>query len=175
MEIQLTPNVLVLGCGDHPIDGAVNVDSRPLPKVDTLHDLNFVPWPLSDGRFDLIVAEHILEHMTDPIAFLKEIHRVSRPGADVVIEVPHWKHHLAHGMPDHRTTWAHNSFDPTYVTAGKLEKIRVEYRLGCGPRFHWIKWQRLGRVLCKYTGLVSGLRFYLRRLENPSFQEPMSW
>jgi len=139
---------------------------RQLPGVNLIHDLNVVPWPLTNGSFDRVVAEHILEHMADPMAFLREIHRVASIGALIEIEVPHWRHFLAHGMPDHRTTWAHNSFDPSYLLDGMFVKERVEFRLGDSPNFLWLRHTRsqwLGRQLCKRTGLVSGLRFYLRR------------
>lgn len=152
----------MLGAGNRPMRLATNVDMRPGPGINTVYDLRNTPWPLDTGRYQRVIAEHILEHMPDPTPFLDEVYRITKPHARVEIEVPHWKHHLAHARIDHRTTWAHNSFDGCYNTAGKFTKDRVAFRLSGGKWLDRPQW--LGRQLCKKTGLVSGLRFYLRRL-----------
>lgn len=41
--------------------------------------------PFPDKSFDFVIASHVLEHSTDPEAFLKELQRVARAG---YIEVP---------------------------------------------------------------------------------------
>ena len=155
---------LNLGCGEKPLLGFVNVDRRDLPGVNVIHDLAEFPWPFETESVDAILAKHILEHFHDPRPFLDECYRVCKPGAYIQIEVPHWKHHYAHGMPDHFTTWAHNSFDPTYVTEGRFRLEYREARLFSGRAELWTgtRTARLVPALCKWTGLVSGLRFILR-------------
>jgi SAM-dependent methyltransferase len=37
-------------------------------------------WPLDDGSVDLAVSDFVLEHVTDPPAFVRELTRVLRPG-----------------------------------------------------------------------------------------------
>jgi SAM-dependent methyltransferase len=37
-------------------------------------------WPLGDGSVDLAVSDFVLEHVTEPEAFVKELGRVLRPG-----------------------------------------------------------------------------------------------
>lgn len=51
------------------------------------------------ARFDCVLASHVLEHVTDPIAFLQTLDRLAAPGGLVVLETP-----LADddGQPDER-------------------------------------------------------------------------
>jgi len=41
-----------------------------------------------EQSFDIITMEHVLEHIKDPVAFLKEIHPVLAPGGVIIIQVP---------------------------------------------------------------------------------------
>lgn len=41
-----------------------------------------------EGRFDFVTAWHYLEHVYDPLAELREMHRVLKPGGVVMIETP---------------------------------------------------------------------------------------
>jgi predicted SAM-dependent methyltransferase len=158
---EVLGRTLVLGAGEKPYPGATNVDARAVPGIDIVQDLNERNWTrIPSDTFDTIIAEHIIEHVFDRLWFLEECRRVGKPGASLIIEVPHYKHIYAHSMLDHRWTFTHQSFDETYVIRGKIRKKRVEYRLFTDKDL-WLRWERLGRILAKHTGLVSGLRFYL--------------
>jgi SAM-dependent methyltransferase len=39
--------------------------------------------------FDLIVAQHVIEHVTDPVSFLRSAHALLNPGGRIVLAVPH--------------------------------------------------------------------------------------
>jgi 2-polyprenyl-3-methyl-5-hydroxy-6-metoxy-1,4-benzoquinol methylase len=41
-----------------------------------------------DGTFDALTASHLLEHVREPAAFLRECHRVLRPGGTLVMLTP---------------------------------------------------------------------------------------
>jgi 2-polyprenyl-3-methyl-5-hydroxy-6-metoxy-1,4-benzoquinol methylase len=43
---------------------------------------------LADGQFDLCVISHVLEHVRSPVEFLREIHRVLKPGGTLFISLP---------------------------------------------------------------------------------------
>jgi ubiquinone/menaquinone biosynthesis C-methylase UbiE len=48
----------------------------------------FRPEQYPDQSFDLVTASHVLEHVPDPINFLSEMLRITRPNGAVFIEVP---------------------------------------------------------------------------------------
>jgi len=52
-----------------------------------VHDLGLSPLP-TDRRFDLVVMTEVLEHVSDPAAFLRNLRRSLAPGASVVLTVP---------------------------------------------------------------------------------------
>lgn len=50
--------------------------------------------PFADASFDLVTIKHALEHVTEPLKALAEIHRVLRPGGVALVVVPdaaYWK------------------------------------------------------------------------------------
>jgi len=50
----------------------------------------------SDRKFDLVTAIHLLEHLIDPMAMLKEIVKRLAPSGVFVCEVPHFQMMLGH-------------------------------------------------------------------------------
>lgn len=44
--------------------------------------------PFDDERFDVVIANHVLEHVDDDLAAFREVHRVLRPGGFAVLQVP---------------------------------------------------------------------------------------
>src|SRR5665213_487590 len=51
-------------------------------------DLNKERIPFEDDMFDLVVASHVIEHVSNPIEFFGELVRVTRPGGKIYIEAP---------------------------------------------------------------------------------------
>lgn len=98
---------LNLGCGKFPKQGYVNVDFSFDSSADLISDLNRYPWPFRDNIFSVIEADHVLEHLEEPFRAMKEIHRIAKDGAKVVIRVPHFSRGFTH--PDHK-----RGFDITF-------------------------------------------------------------
>jgi len=84
---------LNLGCGFKKIDDHWNVDIESRCNPDQVLDLNITPWPYEDNFFNRITADNILEHLgptpADFTKIIKEMYRISQPGATWFVKVPH--------------------------------------------------------------------------------------
>lgn len=98
---------LNLGCGEFKKSGYINLDSNKDVNPDVIHDLNNIPYPFSDNSFGLIEADHVLEHLGDPFAVMRELHRVLAEDGRLIIRVPHFSRGFTH--PDHK-----RGFDVTF-------------------------------------------------------------
>jgi len=104
---------LHLGCGKSILPGWVNLDARPLPGVDVVFDLDDcarTPLPFPDDSVDEILASHVIEHLSRPLPFMQELHRVAKPGARAVFRVPYGASDEAFEDPTHVRPYFVNSF-----------------------------------------------------------------
>lgn len=95
--------ILDIGCGHKPYRGLFSCDeylgleidspkSRANPAVDKLYDGKTIPF--ADAYFDSVIATQVLEHVFEPAAWLREIHRVLKPGGRLLLTVPFvWDEH----------------------------------------------------------------------------------
>jgi len=106
------PRVLEVGAGltRHP-PGSVTLDRAVAARPDILHDVDVVPWPIADSSFDLIRCYDVLEHVSDLVAVMQEVHRVGAPGARVEITTPHYSSPNSWTDPTHRLHLGYASFD----------------------------------------------------------------
>jgi len=120
---------LNLGCGRRRDPAAVNLDITEDTQPDVVHDLNVLPWPFPDGRFDHVDAIDVIEHLDDTLAVVREIHRITRPGGTVKIVVPHFSSANAFTDITHRRFFGFRSLD--YVTGAVVHDYytRVRFRM----------------------------------------------
>jgi predicted SAM-dependent methyltransferase len=78
-----------LGCGGLVLPGFINVDSRPLPHIHHLAQVQSLPF-LADDAVDVIYVVHCLEHLAfdDTSKALREWHRVLKPNGCLYVAVP---------------------------------------------------------------------------------------
>lgn len=105
--------VLEVGCGDgygsdllsesariiHAIDKSEDViryaKKRYPSKKIQFHAMQIPPIAFSDDTFDLAFAFQLIEHLDHPEAFLEEVHRTMKPGAQLLITTPNRHFSLA--------------------------------------------------------------------------------
>jgi ubiquinone/menaquinone biosynthesis C-methylase UbiE len=110
---------LNVGCGNNP-SGDVNCDlyiedvlnhrdnqndslnARAIPnfvKCDCLH------LPFKNQVFSEVISQQVIEHLDNPLAFLKESARVCEHSGQLVIETVHRYGERIWGMTNHKTKW----------------------------------------------------------------------
>jgi SAM-dependent methyltransferase len=86
--LHVAPDVSLRG----PLRAMPNVDyvSADLDgaKADLQMDLTEIALP--DDSFDLILASHVLEHIPDDVAAMRQLRRILRPGGIAILAVPYW-------------------------------------------------------------------------------------
>jgi SAM-dependent methyltransferase len=102
-------NILDIGCGRNKIPESVGLDHIQLPGVDIVANLN-EPLPLEDESFDIVHADQVLEHISNLIGLIYEIHRILKPGGILIAHVPYF-----------RSSWAH--IDPTHVRSFTIQSM----------------------------------------------------
>lgn len=79
------------GCHIHGVDmDAGSLRGSVVAAEAELHhgDLTSAAYP--SGHFAAVTLLHSLEHMADPLAVLREVHRILRPGGVVMVEAPNF-------------------------------------------------------------------------------------
>jgi SAM-dependent methyltransferase len=102
---------------------------------------------LGEGRFDVLVFGDVLEHLPDPLAALRKLRPLLRPGGHIVVSVPN----VAHG--DVRLALLSGRFD--YASLGLLDATHLRF----------FTWDTL-RTLLQDAGFVS---VEVRRARLPLF------
>lgn len=113
-------------------------DTLPPGFTFKLCDLNKNAIPFEDDMFDLVVAEHVIEHIKDPVSFFQDIVRIVKPGGLIYLEAPSERSLFLPGMPFKHEHFHSLSFwdDPTHM--GRPFSPQALYRLAkyttCEPQ-----------------------------------------
>ncbi len=92
--------------------------------------------PFPDGAFDVVISNSVIEHLQDPDAFFREVHRVLKPKGRFLAKTPnkwhyvallarttpHWFHEFYNGL---RGRESHDTFPTTYPCNTKSDIVRL--------------------------------------------------
>jgi len=112
--------------------------SPDIVRVDML-DMQF-----EAGSFDMVIANHVLEHVADDLQALREIHRVLKPGGHAVLQTPYsrklhrtWQdpgidddasRFQAYGQADHVRLYGRDIFD-RFTSTGLVSRKKEHAEL----------------------------------------------
>ncbi|WP_199248590.1 bifunctional 2-polyprenyl-6-hydroxyphenol methylase/3-demethylubiquinol 3-O-methyltransferase UbiG [[Phormidium] sp. ETS-05] len=101
---KLKGKVLDVGCGEKPYEPwflsantYIGIDIYQGSKVDVVVETS-KDWPFETGYFDAVICTQVFEHTVDLDSVLSEIHRVLKPGGQLLVSVPFI--YNEHGSPD---------------------------------------------------------------------------
>lgn len=101
---------------------------------------------LPDGWADVVISNHALEHTLHPLAELKELRRVLRPGGRIVFVVPNegvFRRWDPADVNHHLYTWAPLNLGHLFTEAGFVVDE-------CRPYYH--KWPPFHRAVARFGG-----------------------
>ena len=150
-------DILDVGCGDAQDPRANSgIDIRSYPGVEIVHDLEKFPWPIADNRYDRVILRYVIEHLSDAVRTMEELHRICKPGGRIEIWTPHYSHPNSYHDPTHKHHFSFGSFD--YFTGDRAypRYLSCQFRM-VEKRLIFDKHEWCGKLLAKYN-----TRFYER-------------
>lgn len=155
--------ILDVGCGVNKTEGAIGLDNNPRTGADVIHDLGKIPYPFADNEFDFVVSNHVVEHIPDVMAFVSELHRITKPGGKIRLLTPHYTNPDWASDPTHRNhfnSYSFNTFMPdrqvfdfytdvvlkplkNYVSLTNLwRSLGIEFIVNLDQKFPSMRWTR---------------------------------
>lgn len=58
------------------------------PSEPGIRKVDIERMPFADASFDLVMANHVLEHVDDDLRAVREVHRVLAPGGSAILQAP---------------------------------------------------------------------------------------
>lgn len=110
--------VLNLGCGHakFPAKNVTNLDAYEVCKPDVVADLE-KPLPFADESFDVILANHVMEHLKNWWGCFEECARILAPGGKLLMYIPDCGNDTMMGFRDHVSYININSFHGIHGTS----------------------------------------------------------
>ncbi len=172
----LTTRKLHLGCGRTILDGWVNLDCTEVPGVNVIADLDDcaeTPLPFDDDYFEEFLASHLIEHITNPLPLMQELHRIARNNAKAVFRLPYGSSDTAFEDPTHVRPYFIHSFgyfsQPFYWRADyqyrgdwAVEKITLAVDRG---RYEGKKISEIALDIERYRNVVKEMIVELRAVK----------
>ena len=121
--------ILDIGCGRNKTPGAIGIDIDNSSDADVLHDLNSHHYPFKKNVFDRIICKQVLEHLDSLPDVFREIHRIAKSNALLVIEVPHFSCFYAFCSLSHKRFFSYFSLDSFLKKSGLfvIQKRKITF------------------------------------------------
>lgn len=126
-SIFSTAKRINLGCGSDIRKGFLNIDFEKFSGVEAEWDLNKLPYPFSDNQVEEIIMRNVLEHLDSPYQIMKEIYRISKPGAVIHIRVPHFSSNNVWGDIQHKRGFNTETFRNKNMSMFKVVKQEITF------------------------------------------------
>ncbi|HEX2942347.1 MAG TPA: methyltransferase domain-containing protein, partial [Rhodopila sp.] len=68
--------------------GHPGYETADLRQAGVTHQVDITRLPMADGSYDVVIANHVLEHIDDDQQAMRELFRVLRPGGIALLTVP---------------------------------------------------------------------------------------
>src|SRR5262249_5373388 len=89
--------------------------------IDIVSDITDIPVP--DASFEAVLCTEVLEHVSDPVAALKELERVLEPGGTLIITAPFVS--MTHFAPYHYATGFSRYFYESHLQSFGFEIVEL--------------------------------------------------
>lgn len=163
-EIKISDRVIDFGCGggyllsnimaEEKIGIEINKNARVngtklgLKIVDNLDKI-------ADGWADVIISNHVLEHVDDPLGILKIVYKKLKKGGKVVFVVPYEidNRYIDDDINNHMYTWGPLNLANLFKRAGfkirKAEVLRHQW-----PPYYYLIYKVFGKVVFHWLSYV---------------------
>lgn len=155
------PVRLELGSGGVYREGFYGLDLLPLQGVDIVADLNSHLNLIPSNSVSEIVSHHCLEHVSNIMGLMEEIHRIVKPGGWIKITVPHFSNPYYYSDPTHRTFFGLytmyyfasleyqtlNRKVPSFYSKNRFQVLDIKISLMKRSIFARLRWPLLGRFI----------------------------
>jgi SAM-dependent methyltransferase len=103
--------------------GAVGLQtgSWDTSQIDIVSDITNIPVP--DASFDALLCTEVLEHVSDPVAALKELKRIVKPGGTLIVTAPFCS--MTHFAPYHHATGFSRYFYECHLQGGDFDIVEL--------------------------------------------------
>ena len=106
------------GVGD---GNAIQTGSWDTARIDITSDITDVP--VEAASFDAILCTEVFEHIPDPIAALREFHRILKPGGQLILTAPFCS--VTHMAPYHYYSGFNRYFYEHHLPAAGFQVLEV--------------------------------------------------
>lgn len=124
----------------------IQTETRDYSNLDIISDITSIP--VEDDSFDSVMCIEVFEHLPDPLAALKELKRILKPGGKIIITAPF--NSLTHYAPFHYSTGFSKYYYQHHLENYGFERITIQNN---GSYFEYLAQEirRLKSVGLKYS------------------------